>query len=324
MQVPTELTFDQILEQRTHKQINTLQLIRKSAIKRIESSQKSQKEAIDKKLLQTKKSLKPAFKIGDIVEKYRDYKGTSWAGKLEDLWDGLFVITEYLKKGSYVIQGTKKDGTTDIKIVHGNRLRIYKLPDVGWKLEEKYKKTQVSNLEEDPPHLETYNMNWADRETNEEAANKINARLGPIGERSNNMERREPAEVPPLELSEFDKLYKGKVHENTVTCLDDLGEISEGSLIYNKGPAYRDEYPFNLSDLDNLGLCGDEPIMNNVTDYPKVSVLEQMKNDAREYEARLEQILLNKTRNEVILKRMATNVVRVCHEQMEHPRTQEQ
>jgi flagellar hook assembly protein FlgD len=147
MQTPTELNFDKILEQRTNKQINTLQLIRKNAIKRIETSQKSQKEAIDKKLLQKKKLLKPAFEIGDTVERYRDFRGTSWSGKLEDLWEGIYTVTEDLKKGSYVIQRKKENGSTEIRIVHGNRLKIYKVPDVGWKLNENYKRTTLQELD---------------------------------------------------------------------------------------------------------------------------------------------------------------------------------
>lgn len=142
--LPTsEIGMDRLLEQRVARQIHTLAVIRKLCIKRIEASQKMQRERIDKKLLNRKRELKPGFKKGDLVEVFNHFTNTSWSGKLLDRWNGIFTVVQVLKKGSYVIEARKRNGDILQKIVHGNKLQKYVVPNVAWNLDKIYKKTRI-------------------------------------------------------------------------------------------------------------------------------------------------------------------------------------
>lgn len=139
----TEMTIEFLLRQRINQQIHTLSIVRQMCIDRIELSQKSLIKRIDKKLLNRKRELKPAFKVGDIVEVFNHFTTTSWSGKLLDRWVGLFTVKRVLKKGSYVIEGLRKSGKIYQKIVHGNKLQKYVVPDVAWHPNNLYKKTNL-------------------------------------------------------------------------------------------------------------------------------------------------------------------------------------
>lgn len=142
--LPTsEVGMEELLKQRVNRQINLLSIIRKLSIKRIEISQRQQRDRIDKKLLNRKRELKPRFKLGDLVEVFNSFTHTSWSGKLLDKWTGLFTVIRVLKKGSYMIEARKHNGTVVQKIVHGNRLQKYVIPNVAWHPENMYKKTVI-------------------------------------------------------------------------------------------------------------------------------------------------------------------------------------
>lgn len=129
---PLDLPDSQVIEDEKLKllidhQITQLQAIRNEAYESIQKSQEIQKKAIDKKILAKGKLLKPQFEVGDLVEVYKSFLQNSWSGKLEDQYEGPFVISQAAHKGTYKI----KDLETGVeKLVHGNKLKIYKMPDV--------------------------------------------------------------------------------------------------------------------------------------------------------------------------------------------------
>ncbi|KAG1135186.1 hypothetical protein G6F37_013048 [Rhizopus arrhizus] len=120
---------------RTVHQILNLKKIREQASQAIKKTQIAQKKAIDNKILEDKKELKPPFKLGEIVLLYKDFLTTSWSGKLQDKWDGPYIIQSILGKGTYHIKSMNVQDSK-IRRVHGNRLKIYALPKL---YQSKYK-----------------------------------------------------------------------------------------------------------------------------------------------------------------------------------------
>ena len=137
--------FDAILRHRTIHQIYNLNRIRDMAVQNIQRAQESQKKQIENKILDERKELKPPFKLGDIVLIYRDYLSTSWSAKLQDKWEGPYVIQHILGKGTYHI---KSMDPHDIKLrrIHGNRMKPYLLPKVQWCQENE--RSIMTNLDE--------------------------------------------------------------------------------------------------------------------------------------------------------------------------------
>lgn len=126
--------YEAILRHRTIHQIYNLGRIREQAAKAIAQVQATQKKAIEKRILEESRELKPPFKLGDLVLLYRDSLSTSWSAKLQDKWDGPFIIHLSLGKGTYHIKNLDAQDTR-IRRVHGNRLKPYLLPKVQWCLE---------------------------------------------------------------------------------------------------------------------------------------------------------------------------------------------
>ena len=123
--------YEALLKHRTAHQIHNLNTIRMQAIKSINQVQAAQKKSIEKKLLDEQRSWKPPFKLGDIVLLYKDFLSTSWSAKLQDKWDGPYVIHHVLGKGTYHIKSMDIN-ETKLRRVHGNRLKPYLLPKVHW------------------------------------------------------------------------------------------------------------------------------------------------------------------------------------------------
>ena len=114
---------------RVKTQFDILQSIRKNAAESIKIAQNNQKKAIDRKILGDKKHLKqPPFEIGDTVLVYNSAIDTSWSGKLMDTWLGPYIVHKANTKHGYILKTMK--GTIMPKVVHGNRMKIYKVPDV--------------------------------------------------------------------------------------------------------------------------------------------------------------------------------------------------
>lgn len=283
----TEIEFDAMIKQRVEKQIKTLQLIRKNALKKIESSQKAQKEAIDKKLVQTKKLLKPGFAVGDLVERYRDYKGTNWAGKLEDRWEGLYTVVEDLRKGNYVIEGKNKDDKIVKRIIHGNKLKIYNVPDVAWRLNEQYKRTKMEQLLNSEKEKESSSMTNSPDLTQGlqiqglSRKTDILSRLGPLNE------------TLPQEQSD----------KETVVSFEDYdSELLEPKVILEE----EQNFQLNLLDVNVLETC---------------LLQDEIKTDFAEFETRVKIIETERSRNEYLLRRIAQNFVRICNMRSEVPKT---
>lgn len=126
-------SFEAVLRHRTLHQINNLNKVREEAKQAIKQTQLAQKKTIENKILDQKKELKPPFQLGDIVLLYKDYLTTSWSGKLQDKWEGPFIVHTALGKGTYHIKNIDARDTK-LRRVHGNRLKVYKLPKVQWSI----------------------------------------------------------------------------------------------------------------------------------------------------------------------------------------------
>jgi hypothetical protein len=123
--------FQYQLDIRTTKEIVTLNQVRQEACEFIKRSQSTQKRAIDKKIDNELRQWKPPFKIGDLVTLYVGIKANSWTGKISDNWEGVYIIHQTLGKGTYLIKNYNSDSNR-LKRIHGNRLKLYALPDVFW------------------------------------------------------------------------------------------------------------------------------------------------------------------------------------------------
>ena len=123
--------FEAILKHRTVHQIHNLSNIREVAAQNIRQTQESQKKQIENKILDERKELKPPFRLGDLVLIYKDYLSTSWSAKLQDKWEGPYIVQHILGKGTYHIKSMNPDDTK-LRRVHGNRMKPYLLPKVQW------------------------------------------------------------------------------------------------------------------------------------------------------------------------------------------------
>ncbi|KAG2216804.1 hypothetical protein INT45_013816 [Circinella minor] len=120
---------DDQLVNKIKMQIELLQKVRKKADASIKASQKNQKAMIERKILGKKKHLmQPPFHIGDIVQVYNNAIETSWSGKLEETWLGPYIVHKANQRSGYQLKTLK--GVMLNGITHGNRMRIYRLPDV--------------------------------------------------------------------------------------------------------------------------------------------------------------------------------------------------
>ncbi|KAG2228944.1 hypothetical protein INT48_005322 [Thamnidium elegans] len=72
----------------------------------------------------------------------------------------------------------------------------------------------------------------------------------------------------------------------------------------------------NLLDLNSLGLDAE---LTEETTNGRWTLTQEIKSDAWEYDTRNKKITEEKKRNGVLLKRMAVNVVKLCHEQVNLP-----
>ncbi|KAG2227135.1 hypothetical protein INT45_003865 [Circinella minor] len=128
----TEEWSEEQLSRRVEKQLELLQNIRKNADASIKISQKNQKAIIEKKILEKKKHLiQPPFEIGNTVHVFKSMVQTSFSGKIDETWDGPFIVVEKNNKSGYKLASMKGEPLKGT--VHGNRLRSYKLPNVQFR-----------------------------------------------------------------------------------------------------------------------------------------------------------------------------------------------
>jgi hypothetical protein len=133
-----EASFELQLTIRTSIQIQYLENIRKESWNRIQKSQKVQVARLEKRMNNTKKEIKPPFKVGDVVKVYRDNISTSWSAKISIRWfEDNFCIQEKLKKGSYFIKNITNPEDTKLRLVHGNRMKSFTEPKVNWEKQAK-------------------------------------------------------------------------------------------------------------------------------------------------------------------------------------------
>ena len=138
--------FEAILRHRTANQIHNLNQIREQAAQAIKQVQAAQRKSIEKRLLDEQRSWKPPFKLGDIVLVYKDNLSTSWSAKLQDRWDGPFIIHQTLGKGTYHIKNMDAQDNR-IRRVHGNRMKPYHMPKVLWLNEHERTVGNIIDLE---------------------------------------------------------------------------------------------------------------------------------------------------------------------------------
>ena len=124
-QLPIDLEFPsnveytaQNLDQRVSAILNRLEPVRVQALSNIEKAQTRQKRNHDDKIQPYR------YKIGDKVLLYKSDLATSHSAKLRSKWDGPFYIPQSLGKNAYKLRTL--DGRVLVKVVHGDRLKLYK------------------------------------------------------------------------------------------------------------------------------------------------------------------------------------------------------
>ncbi|KAJ8651966.1 hypothetical protein O0I10_012456 [Lichtheimia ornata] len=105
--------------------IEQIKQIRAQALEAICKSQETQKRRFEKKILSTKRELKPPFNIGDHVLVYNSSLDSKLS-KLWQQWDGPYIIHKVKRRGTYILKTL--NGDTLPGPVHGNRMKIYRLP----------------------------------------------------------------------------------------------------------------------------------------------------------------------------------------------------
>ena len=122
-------TEDEKITDLLMQQISTLHKIRNEAAQAIKQSQVTQIKTIDKKINARRKHLKqPPFEVGDVVELYDNSIKTSFSGKLVDKWLGPFYVHKNYGNSTYHLK--TKEGKLLRRAVHGNRLKIYNVPEI--------------------------------------------------------------------------------------------------------------------------------------------------------------------------------------------------
>ena len=234
--------FDITLMHRTAHQVFNLNRIRDEAATAIKQTQNVQKKAIEKKILEEKKELKPAFKIGDIVLLYKDYMSTSWSGKLQDKWEGPFIIHHVLGKGTYHIKNANAEDAR-IRRVHGNRLKIYAMPKVQWCIDNARIIPDAINLEDCELFTHLMEEETQNQQTRRNGINihhhfsqirpyqncKMNSELIDL-----TTEQVEPVPINELIKSYFNTLYDTLGEEHTVDILNGFLDKEE-----ERNPKYR-------------------------------------------------------------------------------------
>ena len=234
--------FDITLMHRTAHQVFNLNRIRDEAATAIKQTQNVQKKAIEKKILEEKKELKPAFKIGDIVLLYKDYMSTSWSGKLQDKWEGPFIIHHVLGKGTYHIKNANAEDAR-IRRVHGNRLKIYAMPKVQWCIDNARIIPDAINLEDCELFTHLMEEETQNQQTRRNGIN-IHHHFSQIQQYQNckmnselidlTTEQVEPVPINELIKSYFNTLYDTLGEEHTVDIL--IGFLDKEE---ERNPKYR-------------------------------------------------------------------------------------
>ena len=75
--------------------------------------------------------MKSPFKLREIELLYKDFLTTSCSGKLQDKWNGPYIIQSILEKGTYHIKSMDVQDS-EVRRAYGNRLKIYALPKIQW------------------------------------------------------------------------------------------------------------------------------------------------------------------------------------------------
>ncbi|KAG0973008.1 hypothetical protein G6F57_015614 [Rhizopus arrhizus] len=74
--------FESVLWHRTTHQLHNLNWIREQSVQAIKQTQATQKKAIENKILDERRELKPPFRLGDLVLLYKDYTVAVKTGRM--------------------------------------------------------------------------------------------------------------------------------------------------------------------------------------------------------------------------------------------------
>jgi hypothetical protein len=117
--------LDAKLTERINDQIRRLLEAREDANKLIKEAQNKQQLYLDRKLVRVDQH---HFNIGDQVLLHHTRLENQLSGKLEDKWQGPYYIHDIVGNRSYKIR--RKDGMILSKSIHGNRLKLHKVPAI--------------------------------------------------------------------------------------------------------------------------------------------------------------------------------------------------
>lgn len=85
---------------------------------------------VNKRILSRKKLDHVGFVVGDLVLRYKDVIASNMSTKLEDRYEGPYIVQECHKNSTYILKTL--DGNIAQRHIHGNKLKIYKSPKVSF------------------------------------------------------------------------------------------------------------------------------------------------------------------------------------------------
>lgn len=110
------------------KTVQHMKSVHSSAAEFISKSQENQEIRIAKKIAGNKDKHKPPFSIGDLVMKYNDSVVHDLSKKLQDRYVGPYIVHKTYTNSTYLLK--TQDGKEERGAVHGNKLKIYKAPNI--------------------------------------------------------------------------------------------------------------------------------------------------------------------------------------------------
>ncbi|GAA5815202.1 hypothetical protein MFLAVUS_008708 [Mucor flavus] len=116
-------------------------------------------------------------------------------------------------------------------------------------------------------------------------------------------------------LSPHARMEPQKDYESVIS-LEDFEGIVEETNEPDEQLEGSEDMMLNLLDLGSLGLDAE---LTEETTNGRWTLTQEIKSDAWEYDTRNKKITEEKRRNGVLLKRMAVNIVKLCHEQVNLP-----
>lgn len=123
-----EEKFNEKVVQSFVDQKTKIEAIRRKAADNIAKAQEKQKQYIERRILSNNTSFQPPFLLGERVLLFNDIHAASSSMKLEDRYEGPYIVQQTYQNSTYQLKTMQ--GELLPRRVHGNKLKIYKNPEL--------------------------------------------------------------------------------------------------------------------------------------------------------------------------------------------------